>query len=179
MIAGAVILTLATIAGAWVGLSGSPVPEEVTRARLLERVDAVPSAIFFIRHNLLVSLFVLCGCVTFGLTAIVGLITTGVTMGSAIAAGLNNGLPITAVLTSLAPHGVFEIPALVIAGGVGLIGLRSFVAVYHDRPAIQIDRRVLATTTLLVVVLIVIAGLVEAHVTPDLVAGALSVEVIK
>jgi uncharacterized membrane protein SpoIIM required for sporulation len=50
---------------------------------------------------------------------------------------------------------------------------------YHDRPAIEVDSRMLATTTLIVVVLIVIAGLVEAHVTPGVVAGALSGSVVE
>jgi uncharacterized membrane protein SpoIIM required for sporulation len=92
--------------------------------------------------------------------------------------------PASYLFAGLAPHGIFELPAIIIAAGVGLrsnvILLKGFLAAARDteRRSVEIlkehARHVLSVWGLLylVVALLIIAAIVEAYITPEILSIA-------
>ncbi len=90
-------------------------------------------------------------------------------LGVVSAAALRMGIPPAALAASLLPHGVFEIPALLISGTMGLTFCHSIVRrILHlpePLPLIVLIHELLRTTVLVVLPLLALAAVIEAHVT--------------
>lgn len=92
--------------------------------------------------------------------------------------------PPTYFAAGLLPHGIFEIPAIVIAAGTGLqvnaILLRGLLTAFQDKetPTLEVmkaslsDARQALSSLLVVLSLLVIAAVIEATLTPRLLALA-------
>ncbi len=92
--------------------------------------------------------------------------------------------PPSYLLAGLAPHGIFELPAIVIAAGVGLrsniVIIRGALAAARDTESRSMDvlrahaHEVLAAwgVLYLVIALLVIAALIEAYITPEILSMA-------
>ncbi|MDN5339093.1 MAG: stage sporulation protein [Euryarchaeota archaeon] len=71
------------------------------------------------------------------------------------------------IAAALVPHGIFEIPAFLIAGGLGLLLGRELIAEWHGAGDAAAEARPLARLFLrLVVPLLAVAAVVEAFITP-------------
>ena len=133
------------------------------------------SASFFIANNTPPFLAAIFGALTVGLVTALIMVFNGVLIGNVLlAAGAETGFG--TIIALLVPHGVFELPALFIAAGVGFRFLhRTAQRIAGSRDAL-LTRAYLRRTTALVVfgwLLLVLAAFVEAYVT-ILVADALA-----
>ena len=71
------------------------------------------------------------------------------------------------IAAGLVPHGIFEIPAFLIAGGLGLLLGRALLGEWHGTVDAATEARSLARLFLSVVVpLLAVAAVVEAFITP-------------
>ncbi len=106
------------------------------------------------------------GVITLGILAF-----NGVTLGVAVYAGLAAGLSPLKLVALVAPHGVVEIPALLLAGAVGFFLARRTTAWALDRREEIVsaaeERRFWAALAL-VYLGIALAAVIETHLTPRL-----------
>lgn len=132
------------------------------------------SASFFIANNTPPFLAAIVGALTVGFLTVVIMVFNGILIGNIVAAtGAEVGFGVVAAL--LVPHGIFELPALFVAAGVGFRFLhRAVQRILGTREAL-FTRSYLRRTAALVVfawLVLVLAAFVEAYVT-FLVADAL------
>lgn len=136
------------------------------------------TATFFIQNNTQAFLLAIAGAVSVGLLTAFVMIFNGILVGNVSAviaesisavAGWTSGVGY--ILAGLAPHGVFELPALFIAAGVGFrIVYRLGERIFGSRGAFLTKPYVYRTVALVVFgwLLLVLAAFVEAYVTPEL-----------
>lgn len=81
-----------------------------------------------------------------------------------------NGLSMAAFLAGLVPHGVFEIPALVLAVSLGFLLCRNVVRIFlrsgRAVPMVDLLANILRTMLFVIFPLLLIAALMECYVTP-------------
>jgi len=71
------------------------------------------------------------------------------------------------IVAALVPHGVFEIPAVLISGGLGFLLARAIISEWHGLGDAAAEARSLARIFLRVVFpLLLVAAVVEAFITP-------------
>jgi len=71
------------------------------------------------------------------------------------------------VVAALVPHGVFEIPAVLISGGLGFLLARALISEWHGLWDAAAEARSLARIFIRVVFpLLLVAAVVEAFITP-------------
>jgi stage II sporulation protein M len=127
--------------------------------------------------NLLAGAFVASGRWTYESTTIVGLLVIGYAIGKSVVNAVGVGVPISYVLVAIGPHGVLEMPALWLAGAVGLTGIRR---AFEEEYAISsYERRRLLLCGVGVVVLVVGAAIVEVTATPALVSSLFGLYVLE
>ncbi|WP_456328595.1 stage II sporulation protein M, partial [Archaeoglobus sp.] len=78
-----------------------------------------PGSIFFVRNNIYTIFLILSGSLLFGTTSFVNLVYNGMSFGAAVKWSLVCGMSINEILFLTLPHGIFEIPAIIIAGAAG------------------------------------------------------------
>lgn len=78
-----------------------------------------PTTTAFALNNGKVALQLLAGAVMFGLTAFIGLVFNGLALGSLVATALERTSDYVFIALLVGPHGIFEIPALLMAAAVG------------------------------------------------------------
>jgi len=136
------------------------------------------SAPFIFAHNIrAVGLILLAGLVSFSVLGmfvyIVNLSTVGILLGVFQLMGYS---PVTLTVTGLLPHGIFEIPALILASAAMLrIGV-VLVTPQMGRSMGEVMLELLAdwtkVTVGVVVPLLLVAAVIETYVTPVLLASA-------
>lgn len=111
---GLAIFLVAVVIG-FLTYSGSSNPDSFT-------TDIAGKTTFFgvLTNNAFVLVAILVGGVTFGLPAVFLLFTTGSVLGNAIALAVDLGFGPTQIMMLVLPHGIIEIPALVVAAGVSM-----------------------------------------------------------
>ena len=73
----------------------------------------------------------------------------------------------TFIAAALLPHGIFEIPAFILAGALGILLAQSLTAEWYGGADTSAEAKKLARIFLLYVLpLVVIAACVEAFITP-------------
>ncbi|MDY0341322.1 MAG: stage II sporulation protein M [Coriobacteriia bacterium] len=128
------------------------------------------SAWEFFTHNLAAALPSYLGFVTLGLSAFGSLLVQSFLIGSSVGAATHT-LPLGRIVLSLAPHGLIEMPGVVLAGGAGLLA-PSWV-VRHFRGGALLTFSDLCDLLMLFVVSVVLTGIaamLEANVTAALIA---------
>ena len=139
--------------------------EQATEDRLDGRKTSFSA--FLMTHNTKVSIFTLALGMTWGVGTILMLFTNGVTLG-AIAVDYVQAGQTKFLLGWLLPHGVIEIPAILIAGQAGLVLAFALIGWGKRRPFTARVREVsrdLATLILGVGIMLVWAGFVEAFLS--------------
>jgi len=112
--------------------------------------------------------YLLLGAAIFGSTTFIGLVINGLHFGIILKKSVMAGLTTRDVLILVIPHGIFEIPAIIVAGAAGfkipyeiiryLLGRRGQVLTREDIKEYLI-------LALISIALILIAAWVEANVT--------------
>lgn len=70
-------------------------------------------------HNVLADVFISFTIFTFGIFTAALLLVNGFLVGVSIMHSLQHGNDLIYIVTALVPHGIFEIPAMIIAGSIG------------------------------------------------------------
>jgi len=126
------------------------------------------SILRLIIRNELAMLLMISGTFLLGLTTIINLIFNGFAFGMLISNSLRNGVPLTTVLLLIMPHGIFEFPAIWIAGAAGFKIPYELVRYFTDKKDYILNREEITDFLVLAgvaIVLIIIASVVEASVT--------------
>lgn len=81
-----------------------------------------------------------------------------------------NGLPATAFLAGILPHGIFELPALVLSASMGftlcLTLVKKILHSPNTPPMAELLSDILRTLLLVILPMLVAAAIIEAYVTP-------------
>jgi uncharacterized membrane protein SpoIIM required for sporulation len=133
----------------------------------LAEIDGVTrkSALDIAHNNLLAASLLVCGFATFGVLTALLLCGNGLLVGTSIVAALNGGRTAAEVAAGLVPHGVLEVPGLLIAGMVGFKSLQWCLAASGGRSLVNIGADSLAGIGI-AALLITLAAPVEAFITP-------------
>jgi stage II sporulation protein M len=152
--------------------------ERFERSTTLVGLGQNLSAPFIFSHNVrAVGLILLAGLVSFSvlgmLVYIVNLSTVGALLGVFQILGYS---PLTLTINGLLPHGIFEVPALILASAAMLrIGV-VLVTPQMGRSLGEVVLELLADWTKIVIGLVIplllIAALIETYITPVLLASA-------
>jgi len=164
------LFLVAGVIGAALGVERGSVPLAPFEVRGPETSAPAPAldAVDLFVNNSLVALWTVLSALLFGLPTLYIQVYNGLLLGSvtAVAAGRLGAL--TTVL-SLAPHGVIELPAIWVAGGIGFRVTHLYWKIASgDRDRVSVPR-LLGEGSLLflgVIVALAVAAVVEAVVTP-------------
>ncbi len=136
---------------------------------ILEYKFKKPDMFLLIKNNLaLISLF-LSGAFLFGITTFVNLIYNGFFIGFIVNKALQKRTTLNEILILTLPHGIFEIPAIIIAGAAGFkipYEIVRYLAGKKEQILTKEDIKEYLTLALISIILIVIAAFIEAYVTP-------------
>jgi len=165
------VATLILGASALVGFAlGSAVPVEslpspggTSSGTLFPPLTTVDLAV----NNLTAMVVLLLGAVSLGLVTLLGLVLNGLLIGAIVGIAVQRVAP-PVVLALILPHGVLEIPALLIASAVGLRFARLTVRYIRGVEDELVTRRDLKEAGWLVAtaaMLILVAAFIEANLT--------------
>jgi len=136
----------------------------------LEDEEFELTATFFIVNNTQPFLLSIVGALSLGLLTAFVMIFNGIIVGN-ISAAIGGTVGFDYIVVGLAPHGIFELPALFIAAGVGFrLIYRLGERVAGSRDAFFTKPYLTRTAALVIFawLLLVLAAFVEAYVTPEL-----------
>ncbi|EMA37600.1 stage II sporulation protein M [Halobiforma nitratireducens] len=136
----------------------------------LEEEEFQLTATFFIQNNTRPFLLSIVGALSLGLLTAFVMIFNGVVVGN-VTAAVGGEVGFDFIVVGLTPHGIFELPALFIAAGVGFRLLYRFgERVAGSREALFTKPYLYRTIAFVVFgwLLLVLAAFVEAYVTPAL-----------
>ncbi|ELZ02901.1 hypothetical protein C482_04551 [Natrialba chahannaoensis JCM 10990] len=128
------------------------------------------TATFFIQNNSVPFLMAIGGALTLGLLTAFIMVFNGIIVGNVSAAAAEIA-GVDFILAALVPHGIFELPALFLAAGVGFRLLSRFGQRVLGSRDVFFTRPYLVRTAVFVLfawLLLVLAAFVEAYVTPEL-----------
>ena len=136
----------------------------------LEDEEFELTATFFITNNTQPFVLSILGALSLGLVTAIIMIFNGIIVGN-VSAAVGSLVGVDYIIVGLAPHGIFELPALFIAAGVGFrIIYRFGERLSGSRDAFFTKSYVTRTVALVIFawLLLVLAAFVEAYVTPEL-----------
>ncbi|HEY8414416.1 MAG TPA: stage II sporulation protein M [Thermaerobacter sp.] len=117
-------------------------------------------------NNLRALAVVLAGMVTLGILTFFGLLYNGAVTGYVISAARDRGLSWIDIARATVPHGIFEVPALLLAGVVGFSALSRLWEMLTGRMVMANYWWIVLCMGMASVGLVVIAAFVEAFLTP-------------
>jgi uncharacterized membrane protein SpoIIM required for sporulation len=167
------VLLLGCVAGTAVSLliDTAAVPDRVvdtaTTATTTERVSG-PGPTYFLLRNGVVAAVLAGGAITVGGATIVLLLINGFYLGAQITAATAGG-QFVVVAVSVVPHGVFEVPGLLLAGAAGLLLPGEFVRYlfgWRPDPPGWVALRQSVLVAAVGLLNIAVAAVVEGFVTP-------------
>ncbi len=134
-------------------------------SQLLSDSPAVLAGKLFL-NNLATSLLLFLGGASLGVVTVLILSVNGLLIG-AVTELVRQEQGLLYIAAALVPHGIFEVPAFLIAGGLGLLLGRELMAEWHGSGDAAAGALPLARLFLRVVVpLLAVAAVVEAFITP-------------
>lgn len=138
--------------------------EQVVRDLLSDSPAVLAGKLFL--NNLSICLLLFLGGASLGVVTVLILSVNGLLIG-AVTELVRQQQGLAYIAAALVPHGIFEIPAFLIAGGLGLLLGRELAAEWHGNGDAAAKARPLARLFLRVVVpLLAAAAVVEAFITP-------------
>jgi len=118
-------------------------------------------------NNLVAAFVMLLGAVSIGTVTLFGLVLNGLLLGGVVGV-VAQELPLVVVLALIAPHGIIELPALLVVAAIGLRFARLTVRYLRGLEAELVTRRDLREAGWLAAVaavMIVVAAYIEANFT--------------
>jgi stage II sporulation protein M len=135
----------------------------------VEAHDPLSLAIFIFANNLQACLLLFLGGATLGVLTLFIIASNGVIIGG-IMEMAREERGFLFVAAAILPHGIFEIPSLVISASLGFVLGRSLLSEWHGEGDAAATAGAHARTFLLLVVpLVAIAAFIEAFITPQII----------
>lgn len=173
----ALIITLllfcATLTVGWIGSAQNPAvgqdllklfQKEVAGQMSTNNAPDLCIKLFF--NNLEACILLFLGGASFGILTIFIMSLNGIVIG-AIMEIIHKDHSVLFVAAALIPHGIFEIPAFIISGALGILLAQSLIAEWYGGPDSEGAARNYARLFLLYVLpLVAVAACVEAFITP-------------
>ena len=141
---------------------------EVIYSSKLNNIGDDLSFLSILKNNLLVTMLLLSGTLLLGSTTLVNLMNSGITVARLIILANACNLSLHKFLLLTLPHGIFEIPAIIIAGAAGFkipYEIIRYLAGKKEKILTKEDIKEYLTLALISIILIVIAAWIEANVT--------------
>ncbi len=120
-------------------------------------------------NNIVLIIQLTIGSALFGVTTFSLLIYNGILFGILLANSIESKVTISEILLLTLPHGIFEIPAVIIAGAAGFktpYEIVRYLAGKKEQILTKKDIEEYLTLALISIILIVIVAFVEAYITP-------------
>ena len=133
--------------------------------------------ISILSNNIFLTIQLIIGSALFGIPTFSSLIYNGIFFGILLANSIESKATISEILLLTLPHGIFEIPAIIIAGAAGFkipYEIVRYLAGKKDRILTKEDIKEYLTLALISIILIVIAAWIEANVTLKIAKAMLS-----
>jgi len=167
------LLFFATMCVGWIGSAQNPAVGEQLMKLFEKEVAGQISVdnpldmcmkLFF--NNLGACLLLFLGGASFGILTIFIMSLNGIVIG-AIMEMVHEAHSALFVAAAILPHGVFEIPAFIISGSLGILLAQSLIAEWYGEGDTGLDAKHFARRFILwVLPLVAIAACVEAFITP-------------
>lgn len=125
---------------------------------LVNHKEGFEASLGIFMRNIGVAVILASGLFLFGLPTLIVLFINGLWIGTVIASRLAEGVSLATLLLKLLPHGVLELPALLLAGAIGLKG---FIFYYE----LKKDWRFYFRMTGWIILMLSVAALIEGFVT--------------
>ncbi len=173
----AIIVTLllffTTITVGWVGSAQNPaVGEELMKlfekevAGQMDGSDQADMCIKLFFNNLQACILLFLGGATFGILTIFIMSLNGIVIGAIMELVHEDHTPLF-VAAAILPHGIFEIPAFIISGALGILLAQSLIAEWYGNGDSAVAAYAYARLFVAVVLpLVAVAATVEAFITP-------------
>jgi stage II sporulation protein M len=167
------LLFFTTVTVGWLGSAQNPaVGEELMKlfekevAGQMDNTDPVDMCVKLFFNNLQACILLFLGGATFGILTIFIMSLNGIVIG-AIMELVSKEHSALFVAAAIVPHGIFEIPAFIISGALGILLAQSLIAEWYGSGDTAVAAYAYARLFLAVVLpLVAIAATVEAFITP-------------
>ena len=167
------ILLFATLTVGWVGTLQNPeIGENLMKlfekevAGQIDVDNPFDMCIKLFINNFEACILLFLGGASFGILTIFIISLNGIVIG-AIMEIIHKDHSWTFIAAALLPHGIFEIPAIIISGALGILLAQSLISEWYGGADTSAEAQKLARIFLLYVLpLVVIAACVEAFITP-------------
>ncbi|MGA2104915.1 stage II sporulation protein M [Methanoregula sp.] len=168
-----VLLFLVAVIVGWIGTVHDPeIGNELLQmfqreiAGQITISDPFNMCINIFANNLDACILLFLGGASFGIITMVILSLNGIVIG-AVTEIISKGHSAIFIAAAILPHGIFEIPAFIIASSLGFLMGQSLIAEWYGTADSAVDAAHLARRFLLFVIpLIAVAAVVEAFITP-------------
>lgn len=167
------LLFTATLSVGWVGTIQNPAigeqlmsvfQKEVAGQIISENPFDIFAKLFF--NNLEACILLFLGGASFGVLTIFIMSLNGIVIGS-IMEIVHLDHSALFVAAALLPHGVFEIPAFIISGALGIVLAQSLISEWYGGPdTASVAKKLARTFVVYVLPLVAVAAFVEAFITP-------------
>jgi len=167
------LLFCATITVGWVGTMQNPAIGEdlmkIFEKEVADQITGKDSPEIFVKlflNNLEACILLFLGGASFGILTIFIISLNGVLIG-AIMEIVRKDHSVAFVAAAILPHGIFEIPAFILSGALGIMLAQSLIAEWYFGTDTNEDAQKFAWLFILYALpLIAIAAFVEAFITP-------------
>ena len=167
------LLFFTTLIVGWVGSSQNPeIGQDLLKlfekevAGQISTKDSVDTSLKLFANNLEACILLFLGGASFGILTIFIMSLNGIVIGAIMEIVRHDHSPLF-VAAAILPHGIFEIPAFIIAGALGILLAQSLTAEWYGSGDSADDARKYARIFLLYVLpLVAVAACVEAFITP-------------
>jgi len=170
------LLFFATVTVGWIGTAQNPeVGESLMKLFQKEVAGQMttdnPSdmCVKLFANNLQACILLFLGGASFGILTIFIMSLNGIVIGS-IMEIVRHDHSVVFMAAALVPHGIFEIPAFIISGALGILMAQSLISEWYGGADTAIDaRRFARTFVIFVIPLVAAAAMVEAFITPAII----------
>lgn len=123
-----------------------------------------------IQNNLTVNFSMASGILTFGISTLLLLLFNGALIGASVRSALTEDrMGYVDIIFSLVPHGIFELPALILSAMVGFQLIEFIILMYiineNYKRLFKLFIKKIIIRLLIMIILTVIAGMVEWYIT--------------
>jgi uncharacterized membrane protein SpoIIM required for sporulation len=122
-------------------------------------------------NNLKVIFLMLAGAITFGLSTFINLMFNGFNVGVLVGSTFLTNEPLKLIAGFILPHGIFEIPAMLISAVAGFkipYEIIQYLRDKKEKPLTEEDIKEFLKLAVISIILIIIAAFVEVYITPKI-----------